>query len=242
MPQLGRVHVLELVDRHVAEATLPARPEDGVALQQVDGPNDEVVEVERAASGQQIGEDGERRQRVLRRRPPLHLPGGEERVELGRLGHRRRVRRRDRRATRRRAARSSGRRSATRWTGSPASSSTWRARAWRVRTSTRSAPGSSGPSRVAIRALSSSAASRLKVTTAIRSAGTPRVSSTPSRAMRVVVLPLPAGAMIWAGPSGRVAAARCSGSSASSRGATDGVAAWASAMRVRIGRASLTGA
>ena len=54
----------------------------------------------------------------------------------------------------------------------------------------------------------------LNVTTQIRSGATPRESSTASRATIVVVLPLPAGAMIWAGPSGSVAAARCSGSSA----------------------------
>jgi hypothetical protein len=51
---------------------------------------------------------------------------------------------------------------------------------------------------------------------------TPRASSTPSRAMSVVVLPLPAGAMICDGPSGSVAAARCSGSSESRSAATSG--------------------
>ena len=69
-----------------------------------------------------------------------------------------------------------------------------------------------GASRASMRAASSSAASRLKVATAMRSGGTPRASSTPSRAISVVVLPLPAGAMIRAGPSGSVAAARCSAS------------------------------
>lgn len=58
------------------------------------------------------------------------------------------------------------------------------------------------------------AASRLNVTTQIRSAGTPRASRTAILATMVVVLPLPAGAMICAGPSGSVAAWRCSSSSA----------------------------
>ncbi len=52
--------------------------------------------------------------------------------------------------------------------------------------------------------------------------------------MRVVVLPLPAGAITCAGPSGSVAAARCSGSRASSSGATIPAAALATAMRPRI--------
>jgi hypothetical protein len=42
---------------------------------------------------------------------------------------------------------------------------------------------------------------RLNVATAIRSGRTPLSSSTPSRAISVVVFPLPAGAMIRAGPS-----------------------------------------
>ena len=101
----------------------------------------------------------------------------------------------------------------------PASMSTWRASAWSVRTSMSIAAGTNGASRLAIRARSSSAASRLKVITAMRSGETPFVRRYPRRAISVVVLPLPAGAMIWAGPSGSVAAAACSGSSASSMAA-----------------------
>jgi hypothetical protein len=92
-----------------------------------------------------------------------------------------------------------------------------------VRTSIAAAPGTSGASRLAMRAASSAAASRLKVTTPIRSAATPRPRSTPRRAINVVVLPLPAGAMIWAGPSGSMAAARCSASSDPSSPSAAGV-------------------
>ena len=76
------------------------------------------------------------------------------------------------------------------------------------------ASGTDGPRRFATRPARSCAASRLKVTTQIREGWTPRARSTARRATIVVVLPLPAGAMIWAGPSGRIAAARCSGSRA----------------------------
>jgi mannose-6-phosphate isomerase-like protein (cupin superfamily) len=54
-------------------------------------------------------------------------------------------------------------------------------------------------------------------TTSGSSQGESRRGSTPRRAIRVVVLPLPAGAMVWAGPSGSVAAANCSASSDASR-------------------------
>ncbi len=81
------------------------------------------------------------------------------------------------------------------------------------RSTWRPAPTGRGASRPA--RARSCAASRLKVTTQIRAGATPRARSTARRATIVVVLPLPAGAMIWAGPSGSVAAARCSGSSAS---------------------------
>jgi hypothetical protein len=54
--------------------------------------------------------------------------------------------------------------------------------------------------------------------------GYPRPRRMPSRAIRVVVLPLLAEAMSWAGPSGSVAAARCSGSSAASRLSAAGAA------------------
>ena len=132
-------------------------------------------------------------------------------------------------ACRRLAARRSGRRSARMFEPSPASSRTCRARACRVRISIDVASGTCGPRRFATRAPRSSAASRLKVTTQILEGSTPRERSTASRATIVVVLPLPAGAMIWAGPSGRVAAARCSGSSAARIGPTsiDGAVATA---------------
>jgi len=47
----------------------------------------------------------------------------------------------------------------------------------------------------------------------------------------MVVFPLPAGAMICAGPSGSVAAARCSGSSAARIGSTLGATGAVMAMR-----------
>ena len=116
-------------------------------------------------------------------------------------------------ARRRRAARRSGSRSATMFEPSPASRRTWRASAWSVRISMWPRHLRAEPFRDP--AARSVAASRLKVTTQIRDGATPPREEHARRATIVVVLPLPAGAMIWAGPSGSVAAARCSGSSAS---------------------------
>ena len=76
---------------------------------------------------------------------------------------------------RRRAARRSGSRSATRSPSAPASMRTRRANAWSVRTSIAVAAGTKGANRLAIRARSSSAASLLKVITAMRSGETPFV-------------------------------------------------------------------
>ena len=92
-PQLGGVDVLELVDRQVAEARLPAATKGGISAEQVDRTHDQVVEVECAAGGQQVVEEGKRRDGFRGWCSPLDLPGGEERVQRGSIRDRNLVRR-----------------------------------------------------------------------------------------------------------------------------------------------------
>jgi hypothetical protein len=76
------VDVLELVDADVLEARLPARPHRRVGLEQLARADYEVVEVDRAPRAKQLLIDPQHRLPIVRRRPALHLPGREPRVEL----------------------------------------------------------------------------------------------------------------------------------------------------------------
>ena len=107
-----------------------------------------------------------------------------------------------------------------------------------MRTRTASGATPSGSSAGATRSRSSSAARVLNVMAAIVAGSTPVATSQATRATRVVVLPLPAGAMHRTGPGGAVAAARWSGASRASRSATAGGRAATGSAAVRRGCAS----
>ena len=92
-------------------------------------------------------------------------------------------------------------------TATPASRRISRPRAWNVRTRTSPGATPSGATAASSRSVISSAARLLKVIARIAPGGVPVAMSHAARATRVVVLPLPAGAMHSHGPGGAVAAA-----------------------------------
>ncbi len=77
-----------------------------------------------------------------------------------------------------------------------------------MRTRTTPGPTPSGATAASSRSVISAAARRLNVMARMASGGVPVAISQAARATRVVVLPLPAGAMHNDGPGGAVAAAR----------------------------------
>ena len=107
-------------------------------------------------------------------------------------------------------------------TATPASRRISRPRAWNVRTRTSPGATPSGATAASRRSVISSAARLLKVIAWIAPGGVPVAMSHAARATRVVVLPLPAGAMHSHGPGGAVAAACWSVASRARRSATEG--------------------
>src|SRR3954451_718238 len=120
------------------------------------------------------------------------------------------------------SARSISSRSTSGSTETPASRRISRPRAWNVRTRIAPAVTPSGASADPSRSVSSSAARLLNATTVIAAGSVPSSTRHATRATRVVVLPLPAGATMRIGPGGAVAAARWSGARRARRSATDG--------------------
>ena len=166
-PQLRRIHVLELVDADVAEARLPPEAEPRIGLEKVAGAHDEIVEVDCPADAEEVGIRLEHDAGVLGWRSALDLPGREPRVELRRFRQRRGWRIGEHAPAGSCAAAAVGRRRSVgprRHREGPGA----RARgAFEPRS--RSRPGPRHARRRSTRAARSAAASRLKVTTQIRS-------------------------------------------------------------------------
>ncbi len=192
------------------------------ALEQAEGSHHQVVEVDAARLGDRalVGEErgghraGSRVARDLRGRDPeVELEAGEGEIEPP--------------AAAASISGNSSRRSSSRSTSGsiemPASASSSRPSAWNVRTRTDPAGHPSGSSAASSRAVSSSAARRLKATTQTDAGSAPPSTSQATRATSVVVLPDPAGATHRTGPGGAVAAARWSGASLARRSSDRGV-------------------
>ena len=220
--ELAAVHVLDLVDQQLLAPRPPPGEQRRVRLEALDRAQDEVVEVEAAATP---GPRPRRRRTPARRDPrrgraatcAASTPSSIFSREIT-VSSRTRSAASAHGAT---AARTAAR-SASGSTATPASRRISRPSAWNVRTRTPPGATPSGASAASSRSVISTAARLLKVIARMPSGGVPVAMSQAARATRVVVLPLPAGAMHKDGPGGAVAAARWSGASRARRSATAG--------------------
>ena len=197
------VDVLGLVDQQRRGARPPAGEQHRVRRQAADRPDDEVVEVDATRRADRAlvcrrrpARSGRARDRRRPRRPSPAGPASASRTR-GRGG------RASAATPPGTASRSSSSRSISGSTATPASTRISRPSAWNVRTRTAPAATPSGASAASSRSVSSSAARLLKATTVIVPGSTPPSTSQATRATRVVVLPLPAGATTRTGPRAR---------------------------------------